>query len=171
MKQNEYPTYPIQSGDLLFGFRNGDPTQTANFSGVQSAGTTSYLETVVEVSATEIKTQLVSGIQLLEAPSSGKYHNIIAMYFELSFGTIAYTAPDDLKISGSFKGTVSSGLLDSSVDNIAIAKSSFSLSANNTVVDALPLESPLLLSSDTNPTLGNGTLRIVIQYNIRTFGT
>lgn len=171
MKQQSYDTYPIASGDLVFGFRNGNPLETANFSGIQSAGTTSYLETVVEISDTEIKTQLVSGIQLLEAPETNTYYDIIAMYFELDFGTIAYTAPDDLKVSGAYKCLVSAGLLDSTVDNIAIVKTSLSLSPTSTIVDAVPLEAALLLSSDSNPTLGNGTLRIVIQYNIRTFGT
>lgn len=171
MKQNAYPTYAIASGDLVFGFRNGDPTQTANFSGVQSAGTASYLETVVDISDTEIKTQLVSGIQLLASPSTGEYYDIIAMYFELDFGTTAYTASNNLEVSGAYKCLVSFGLLTSSVDNVAIVKAPFSLSPTSTVVDAVPLESALLLSSDANPTLGNGTLRIVIQYNIRTFGT
>jgi len=169
MKITDYTIEPISDGSLILGVNSANPQETVLFSGAQSAGTTANLASVIELESSDIL-DLDNGSLLLPVSDAGKYYEVTTVIMEFTAGLTQYTAPSNIELSGCFNAVVSSGLITGATDAVAIAKSSNNLSGTSTVVNSITVPSALLISSDTAPTLGDGTLRVIVFYNLRTFG-
>jgi hypothetical protein len=138
--------------------------------------------TVVNISSAEILAMGTSPIGLLPAPGSGKFYDYHG-YLEFTYVTTAYFLPDDAIMLGglnSYTGTFLKSNIIGNGENCVcffgntlpqetfIGSSEPELVGNNIIL----LNEPVVLSTwnSTNPTLGNGTLRAIITYTVRTFG-
>jgi len=127
---------------------------------------------VVDITADLISDMGSNPIQLLPAAGAGKYYDIESVILEFTAGESQYSVKTvGLYIDDTF--TIGSLFISSPQNRIAIFKNVFLNIADS---DILPLElnygAPVSLrtSDGTDPTGGDGTMRAIIKYKIRTFG-
>lgn len=156
---------------------NSDKFDVVNVS-FESFSSASYLTEIVEISSAQILAMGTTPIELLPAPGVGKYYDIDKIRFEFTYGTIAYILADPyLFISqGSDMAYFSNALIIEELDSVHITKL-FEPVYNDpvtTVNYAYPLDMNFPLSlytvNNTDPTIGDGTMRAVITYAVRVFG-
>ncbi len=144
----------------------------------------SGLTTIVNISSAQILAMGTTAVQLLPAPGVGEYYDVEKILLEVT-GTVNYTVAADAYLyvyDNIFSAVYASDLLGgyASLDEQStIAKmvsSPATISADDVPrIAGLGIGRELKLEyySDggpANPTLGNGTMRAIIEYKIRTFG-
>lgn len=119
-----------------------------------------------------------TSIELLPAPGVGMYYEIDKIILEYTHVTTNYTLGTISYLTGLVGGEyiyeISSGILANGANKygkmleLGSPDSVESLNYNN----FLSLNSNLELTTydNTNPTLGDGTLRVIVTYTLRTFG-
>lgn len=149
---------------------------------IQISGGESLTESVVTLSAAQILATGSSPAVILPAAGTNKYYAIYSLAMEFTDNGTPYT------IGGA--GNPYFFISPSATGNIFMQKA-FMTTAGNKAMHATHFEGgidagnslnyqyngswinqPIRLRTwgDVNPTLGNGTLRFVIKYEIRTFG-
>lgn len=121
---------------------------------------------IVEISSAEILTIGTTPITLLPAPGAGKYYDIESIIEEFTFGTIQYSlAGDTLEITnGGFIWQNTSVIL--AEENVA------AILVRTDNKDIVKMNQAVFISTTggDDPTLGDGTLRIILKYKLKTFG-
>lgn len=121
----------------------------------------SWTTTTVDISSAQLLALNSTPVNILDAPGDGKYYEYRAR-LEYTFGGTAYT------VSGGGYLYLDQGNPDAYFSAQAITQSedatsfAYSIMAN--------INQPVVLTSASNPTTGNGTVRLVVQYKIRTHG-
>lgn len=143
------------------------------------------LSTTVTITSAQILDLGNTPVELLPDPGTDKYYGIQQILFEMSAGTTAYSGVQQedviLNVFGGFYGIVNDALLTAGFNSVATLKESVAQDLIDGVnsyypkTQAHPInagQSNVLLTtySGDNPTLGDGTLRVIISYSIRTFG-
>jgi hypothetical protein len=145
--------------------------------------TPEYTETIVNISSAQILSMGTTPIELLPAPGAGKYYDIDKIVLE-SNGTVAYTIASDayLYISEGMTFFLDAAIL---VDYVASGVPLYSIISSRSIEDLTPdgeyrysynaINRAVNLeyytdSGATNPTTGNGTLRVKIYHKTITFG-
>lgn len=148
-----------------------------------------WTETIVNISPSETtysdgRPTVASGIlamgttpiELLSAPGVGNYYDIDSMTLEYTHVTTDYSnTSGKIGVYGSSQiyGYVYAGLMSTSGDTVSFIKSTETDVDTSVVVngyEAISSNSPIIIQADANPTLGDGTLRVIIKYKVRTFG-
>lgn len=136
-------------------------------------------EAIVNISSAQILAMGSTPIELLPAPGVGMYYDIEKVILEYTYGTTAYLLADetlmlalDNELGFIFKDIITINIPGN--PRYAIWSSNNpSMSTNGYIyVQPLWLNNSLTITSDnsSDPTLGDGTLRAIITYNVRTFG-
>lgn len=132
-----------------------------------------YTETIVNIASSKILEMGDSPIELLPAAGVGKYYDIDKILIEFSAGSVDYSfeTGDYLVVIGYgvFDAKLfEAGAIDFSFDpnGKEISPSSIAVGQFNLINTAITLS----VSSEINPTLGNGTMRAKIYHKTVTFG-
>jgi hypothetical protein len=123
-------------------------------------GLTTYLET--DISSAELLAIFTTPKTILAAPGAGMYYKYRAI-LEYDYGTAIYTT------SGGGELYLSQGNADCYFPNNAI-KQIFNTASEGTFYGFAAMNTALILTSQSNPTLGDGTCKLKLWYTIETFG-
>lgn len=142
----------------------------------QSSSTTTT--TTINISSAQILAMGTTPIELLPAPGANKYYDVEKVILEYTEGDTTYNLNgiDYLKINDSSNyGAIPivAGMLNEGSSSYSI------LSGRNFLGQIDPEQAAYILvnsnvqittTNGNNPTLGDGTLRAIITYTVRTFG-
>jgi hypothetical protein len=136
-----------------------------------------YTETIVNISSAQILAMGTTPIELLPAAGANSYYDINKVVLEYTYGNSAYAVTDDFQIKdsdGSVVAVAPSYLLVFTQDVAWTGSLRNQLNAVSSPTgynygEAIILNSAYTISC-TNPTLGDGTLRVKIYYKVITFG-
>lgn len=147
-----------------------------------SINSSPLIRTVVSLNPIQIKS-LGTPFTLLNSPGANKYYDIQKIIIEYTFGTVAYAIPTSLTLylDGAFDSYIDKTLLTSATNSVCTisgnlrntltvgsGSGSVQVKTNKDVLDAaLILGTP----NGDNPTTGDGTVRIIIYYEVKTFGS
>jgi hypothetical protein len=163
---NEEKVYKVKKSEVV-------PTATTN---------DEYQETIVNISSAQILAMGDNPIELLPATTEGQYYDIEKIILEYIPNTISYNVTSDFVrlYYGNLSAAISSKIIGA--DNVYIAlitdlKHRSNVSNNTFIPEATDIlygggaDGILALTSyDGNPTDGDGTLRAIIKYKVRTVG-
>jgi hypothetical protein len=132
---------------------------------------------VVNISSAQILAMGTTPIELLPAAGANKYYDIEKVILEYTHVTTAYSSPDlVIKSNGSLWGFVYSQfvLLAGSESTVTFVNKPMDYNSTDFITTPynFPLNTDLTIGTydNSNPTLGDGTLRAIITYTLRTFG-
>lgn len=159
------------NGDSILG--SGDLTV--------GGGTTT---TVVNISSAQILAMGTTPVELLPTPGAGKYYDIEKIILEYTYVTTAYTLGDVTRFriidSGGMQYTHSDALILTELQScFAICDmltpfgivSTYEITQGYGYVNSsFEIKTVNDLGQATDPTLGDGTIRAIITYTVRTFG-
>lgn len=177
--------------------QNGDALVYNSTTGLWEPGSVGgvdeYTETIVTIGPNEttysdgrplvasgVLTMGTSPIELLPEAGVNNYYDINEIFLEYTYNGTPYTLPakTSLTVNGDSAYSVIDNILLSTSSNVYIIKE-FSFPYDSTAPGVQELtpqkhdlnaNCQLVVSGPGNPTLGDGTLRVIIKYNIRTFG-
>ena len=137
----------------------------------------------VAISSAEILTIGSVGKTLLAAPGAGTYYEIESVRLEYDHNTTAYTIVGDALFLGYYSGNypgilINTQLISTAFDGAFVWRGDVVQNVqaiggtDYTTANAQRMNEALVLQmfNATDPTLGNGTMRALIRYKIRTFG-
>jgi hypothetical protein len=145
--------------------------QDFGFSSVGGGGG-STLTAIVDISSAKILNMGTSPIELLPGVL-GTYSVINQVIFEYNFKTIAYNTTAKFLSLKTALVTFVDPLILSVANSLAIVYSNVKISpANILYFPTRKIAGGLQLTTDdgSNPINGDGTLRVIISYELRTFG-
>ena len=146
-------------------------------------GPLSSLVTIVPITSAEILTLGSVGVEILQAPGANTYFSQMIIALEFTPGTTPYTLGTGTILTvvydgGSYIAKADSFALSDTAEAAWILTYSPTFEiTNNPVFGNVEINSGIFLKLEdpsggaVDPTLGDGTLRAVIQYKIRTFGS
>jgi len=143
-----------------------------------AAGGSEYTETIVNISSAQILAMGTTPIELLPAPGAGMYYDVDRVVLENIAVTTGYTVGTSyLSISNSTQNIAytASSLIGDAVDRVSVTKCA---DYWNDSVEGINYGQFILLNGNitlstydaTDPTLGDGTLRVKIYHKTITFG-
>jgi hypothetical protein len=170
------------AAELKAYFETGDvPTQQEFVNLIDTIFSMSgYEETIVNISSSQILNMGTTPIELLPAAGVNKYYDIEQITFEYTYGTTSYNVPDSEFIRLSDYSTINFSITERVISNeentITIVKDFYSV--QDGVVDvtfvgitSVVLNKGLYLEPIAgSPTNGDGTMRAIIKYKVKTFG-
>jgi hypothetical protein len=172
------------AAELKAYFETGDvPTQQEFINLIDTIFSMSgYTETIVNISSSQILNMGTTPIELLPAAGVNKYYDIEKIILEYIPNTISYNTTSGFVrlYYGNLNAAISSKIVGSDNRYIALItdlKNRSNVSDdtfNPEAVDILyggEADGILALTSDNgNPTDGDGTMRAIIKYKVKTFG-
>jgi hypothetical protein len=141
-----------------------------------------YQTTIVNISSSQILNMGTTPIELLPAAGVNKYYDIENIILEYIPNTISYNTTSGFVrlYYGNLNAAISSKIVGSDNRYIALItdlKNRSNVSDDTFIPEAVDIlyggeaDGILALTSDNgNPTNGNGTMRAIIKYKVRTFG-
>jgi hypothetical protein len=170
------------AAELKAYFETGDvPTQQEFVNLIDTIFSMSgYTETIVNISSSQILNMGTTPIELLPAAGVNKYYDIEQITFEYTYGTTSYNVPDSdfIRISdyGTINFSITARVIAEGENRITIVKDFYSV--QDGIIDVIfqgittvSLNKGLYLEPTSgNPTNGDGTLRAIIKYKVKTFG-
>ena len=140
---------------------------------ILSAGGGSGTTTTVNITSAQILAMGATPVGLLPAPGVGMYYDIERVILEYTHVTTAYTLADFIAIYGNQTtyGLIYDSLI-STAESMVYTFSPIGASDNTGAGYAEKLNKSVVLSTVTgaDPTDGDGTLKAIITYTVRTFG-
>jgi hypothetical protein len=118
----------------------------------------------ITVTSAQTLTSFSSPVNLLPAPGANKYYDFKA-YFEYTYGTTPYVS-GLLFVVDNTGNTITNGVNITPTQNVILVSNMDSVANNFSTVNS----NLQLKPASTNPTSGNGSLKIKIWYNIVNFG-
>jgi hypothetical protein len=118
--------------------------------------------TVVTITNSQILTLSSIPVQILPQPGVNKYYDF-KVYFEYTYGTTTYISNPVYLVDSTFKPI--SNPIDIQLPNNVILISDMNTSSNYS-----PVNSNLNVTTSSDPTNGDGSLKVKIYYNIIDFG-
>lgn len=135
--------------------------------------------TVVNISSAQILSMGTTPIELLPAPGAGKYYDweLILEYNHITTPYANIAGTNDLFFNSGGDSTAFPVWILAQTEDVygfVSCRQGYQADVNisyNTG-QVLTLNTPLTLTTSmaTNPTIGDGTLRVIITYTLRTFG-
>lgn len=176
LKENGLINTPnTPTGYKYFGY-NGTVISEKSGATVSAISSGDWLEVVINISSSQLLNMNTTPIELLPAPGSGKYYDIDVAIFETYYNTTQYnvSGPVDMVPYLFPLYMVGPGAYDDH-----IPASFFNIDGNIVrvirpqliYVDLISLISslPVTLGNSTF-TNGDGTLKVILVYRVRTFG-
>ena len=137
-------------------------------------GTGSTLTAIVDISSAEILTLGGVPVELLPDPGLKQYYNILNIVLEYNPGAVGYAMPGQkpIRLQGCYEQAISYKLITGLKPQYSLVNTSLSAITNEFTYYSLtiPFSKSLQLFTADTPLLGDGTLRAIISYEIRTFG-
>lgn len=136
-------------------------------------GTGSTLTAIVDIKSAKILNLGNVPVELLPDPGLQKYYNILNIVLEFLPGSTPYLMPGQkpIRFQGCYFAEVTYKIIASINEQYALVNSSISQTGVfNYYVLINPSNKPLQLATSDTPQNGDGTLRAIITYEIRTFG-
>lgn len=135
-------------------------------------GTGSTLTAIVDISSAEILNLGGVPVELLPDPGLQKYYNILNIVLEYLPGSVGYVMSGlkPIRFQGCYYAEVSYKIITSIKEQYALVNSSIQNNSFNYFSLTNPGTKPLQLFTADTPLLGDGTLRVIISYELRTFG-
>jgi hypothetical protein len=172
------------AAELKAYFETGDvPTQQEFVNLIDTIFSMSgYTETIVNISSSQILNMGTTPIELLPAAGVNKYYDIENIILEYIPNTISYNTTSGFVrlYYGNLNAAISSKIVGSDNRYIALItdlKNRSNVSDDTFIPEAVDIlyggeaDGILALTSDNgNPTDGNGTMRAIIKYKVKTFG-
>lgn len=136
---------------------------------------------VVPITSAKIKTMGTSTITLLPAPGANKYYVVNRVTLEYTFGSLAYIFPTSLAfyLDGCFDSYIDKTLLTSTTNSVATIsgnlRNTYQVGSGSGSVlvktnkDVLNASLSMGTQNSDNPTTGDGTMNVIIEYKIVTF--
>ena len=132
---------------------------------------------IVNISSAQILAMGSSPIELLPAPGAGKYYSIDKVVLEYTHISSGYTLADLLTLSqtSSYLTILSAAIITNSGNRAMVTTKgvgSLDLVNEAALSEISDINTAITLGTygNSNPTLGNGTMRAIITYTVRTFG-
>jgi hypothetical protein len=135
-----------------------------------------YTETIVNITSAQILDMHNTGVELLPAAGVNRYYDIEKVILEYTHVTTAYTSAETLlEISSSSLPSISTAILiknDNSVIVINGGSDGIDLINETVVKSDIGFNTAITLNCFNGEafTRGDGTLRAIITYTVRTFG-
>ena len=142
----------------------------------------SEFTTVVRpITSAQIKTMGTSAITLLPTPGTNKYYVVNRVTLEYTFGSLAYIFPTSLAfyLDGCFDSYIDKTLLTSTTNSVATIsgnlRNTYQVGSGSGSVlvktnkDVLNASLSMGTQNSDNPTTGDGTMNVIIEYKIVTF--
>ena len=129
--------------------------------------------TTVNITSAEILTMGTTPIELLPALGGSKYYDIEKIIFEYSFITTPYALVDKIMVFGTNTtyAIIKDNLITEPTNMQAVMSTPIiDPSVSPYFADPLNVSITLTIDNGTNPTDGDGTLRAIITYTVRSFG-
>lgn len=160
-------------------------SNTAVISEIQSdiaALPTAPITTIVNITSAQILAMGTTPIELLPAPGVGKYYDIDKYSIEFTPSTTPYTlglvTQIGLDHSNYIQNFITADLLTETIQVATSSNYEFTWDIIGVSLQKgyIPLNGAITLNTvnsslnAANPTLGDGTLRVIITYTVRTFG-
>jgi hypothetical protein len=126
---------------------------------------------IVNISSAQILAMGTTPVELLPAPGVGKYYDIEKVILEYNYNSVGYSnAPQPMPSMGNFYQEISVSFLSSASNDVVIIND-FGRDPQG-IYERYIINQKLELGdyNGANPTLGDGTLRVIITYTVRTFG-
>jgi hypothetical protein len=165
MKIKDYTVGTAKGTDLVT-VSDGDTGETKNLTLDQIVEATgingTWTELATDISSAELLALNASPIEILPAPGIGKYYEYKAR-LEYLFGNTAYTT------SGGGAPYLAQGAKDCYFDKTLLEQEADGVSFGTFYAYGLT-NTALTLTADSDPTVGDGTARLVITYTTRTIG-
>jgi hypothetical protein len=142
----------------------------------QGGGGSDYTETIVNISSAEILSMGTTPIELLPAAGANAYYDIEKVVLEYTHNTTAYTTTNKyLYLDGVSSPAIPPALITATGNAFQIIKPSacFVDPTDEVAYNAnISLNQPITFKAwnSSNPTLGDGTLRVKIYHKTITFG-
>ena len=142
----------------------------------QASGGSDYTETIVNISAAQILNMGTTPIELLPAAGANAYYDIEKVVLEYTHNTTAYTTTNKyLYLDGVSSPAIPPALITATGNAFQIIKPSacFVDPTDEVAYNAnISLNQPITFKAwnSSNPTLGDGTLRVKIYHKTITFG-
>lgn len=152
-----------------------------------STPTPEYQEIVVNISSAQILAMGTTPVELLPAPGVGKYYDVEKIIFEYTHNTTTWTDPGYWRLYGGISNCFigASDMLESPSNSVHITTGKFNFISEgipfstmveystNILNQAVMLQNVLIGGVDFKeggPSGGDGTLRLILKYKVRTFG-
>jgi len=135
------------------------------------AGAAATTTAIVNISSAQILAMGTTPVELLPAPGVGKYYDIEKVILEYNYNSVGYSnAPQPMPSMGNFYQEISVSFLSSASNDVVIIND-FGRDPQG-IYERYIINQKLELGdyNGANPTLGDGTLRVIITYTVRTFG-
>ena len=178
-KPNNFPVRTVLDGTEEVYTQTNDVPEKFTTQQIADLG---WTETIVSVSAVEIQGLSLSPKDLLPTPGSGKYYEFDKFIFEFDYGTTKYTSGGKnafIISQGSRIASVDVTLVTGDSDRVAVVTAYIpangdwgGIGGGNPQTAVFSLNQKVTLGMHDVPTLkdGNGTMRILMRYRVRTFG-
>jgi len=140
---------------------------------LSAGGGSDYTETIVNISSAQILTMGTTPIELLPAAGVGNYYDVEKIVIEFSSGAVQYTTGTitDLTYVSSSGNIINTSVdLIQATDNIVFMSTIPTYVLNQSYYVSKNESYSLTTNDSTNPTLGNGTLRVKIYHKTIIFG-
>ena len=143
-----------------------------------ASGSSTATTTIVTMDSGSILNMGSSPIELLPAPGAGKYYDIDKIVLEYIHNGIAYSTAANLWIGGQKYITIDKKLITTAQNQYLIIDTPNEFIDTTTLNDLerqgisgeFNLKLELTTYDYSNPTSGDGTMRVIITYTTRTFG-
>jgi hypothetical protein len=179
MKPNNFPLRPSLDGSEELYTQTGDVAQKFTLNDLKAyLEASEWTEVIINISSAQILSMGSSPIQLLPNAGLNKYY-IFEGILEFIGNSTQYSIPDStsairIYYDQSFNGAgcyFNKAFLLSKGSSVIPFNSIPNVGTNN-AQNGIGLNSSIFLSTNNseNPTNGNGTIRIILKYKIKTFG-
>ena len=180
---------PVPAGYKQIGYEGATFSEKSGFTSSTIGGGSEWIETIVNISSSQILNMGTTPIELLPAPGVNKYYDIEQIAFEYTYGTTPYSGIQYITYAGRL---INSDLIQAEENRVLTILPNVSYSAarsfNNgettnliNIIESFNrINDPIVISSsifvnlsgfeEANPTDGDGTMRAIIKYKVRTFG-
>lgn len=132
---------------------------------------------IISITSAEILTMGSNPIELLPNPGTGKYYEVDKIIIEFTPGNTTYETTGKPQVqtgTGLVMADYNDFLITASINQFSLNKDLSEKSVGYSYLETYPDELnqawTLTTHNGHNPTLGNGTMRVLIDYTIRTFG-
>ena len=179
MKPNNFPLRPSLDGSEELYTQTGDVAQKFTLNDLKAyLEASEWTEVIINISSAQILSMGSSPIQLLPNAGLNKYY-IFEGILEFIVNGTQYSIPDStsairIYYDQSFNGAgcyFNKAFLLSKGSSVIPFNSIPNVGTNN-AQNGIDFNSSIFLSTNNseNPTNGNGTIRIILKYKIKTFG-
>lgn len=171
-----YPPATSPTPNLGLSLQGLDDIEANNMVTIDTkfGSTTSFLTVSVQLTSAQILALNTTPVQLIPAPGIGSYIVVNRAIFKYYYNSIAYSGTINLTIDYANPAvinllTVTTGdFLTGTANGIQIAVPGLAVPSTKLYTTQMD-NTPIYLHASANPTNGNGTVTVIVEYEVLTF--